>query len=194
MFKSFTSSFSKKGGKSSTQIESLKDDIIRVQDELKTILSKLEDVELSEKSKEDSNFDSKEDSEKSIIETQDQDSNNNDTDSDSDSDNEDSVKEIKKEDINDQTISIDGFDGTVKNLKSTMKSKIKQLSKTPRYKDKADKFSKILTEVDESGTVDEIKDVLKKSYSATFKNNKLMGGKKTISRKKKSSNRSLKRH
>ena len=60
MFKSFTSSFSKKGGKSSTQIESLKDDIIRVQDELKTILSKLEDVELSEKSKEDS----KEDSEK----------------------------------------------------------------------------------------------------------------------------------
>lgn len=191
MFKSFTSSFSKKGGKSSTQIESLKDDIIRVQDELKTILSKLEDVELSEKSKEDSNFDSKEDSkedsEKSIIETQDS---NNDTDSDSDSDNEDSVKE----DINDQTISIDGFDGTVKNLKSTMKSKIKQLSKTPRYKDKADKFSKILTEVDESGTVDEIKDVLKKSYSATFKNNKLMGGKKTISRKKKSSNRSLKRH
>ena len=184
MFKSFTSSFSKKGGKSSTQIESLKDDIIRVQDELKTILSKLEDVELSEKSKEDS--------EKSIIETQDQDSNNNDT--DSDSDNEDSVEEIKKEDINDQTISIDGFDGTVKNLKSTMKSKIKQLSKTPRYKDKSDKFSKILTEVDESGTVDEIKDVLKKSYSATFKNNKLMGGKKTVSRKKKSSNRSLKRH
>lgn len=189
MFKSFTSSFSKKGGKSSTQIESLKDDIIRVQDELKTILSKLEDVELSEKSKEDVELSekSKEDSEKSIIETQDS---NNDTDSDSDSDNEDSVKE----DINDQTISIDGFDGTVKNLKSTMKSKIKQLSKTPRYKDKADKFSKILTEVDESGTVDDIKDVLKKSYSATFKNNKLMGGKKTISRKKKSSNRSLKRH
>ena len=92
---------------------------------------------------------------------------------------EEPVVEEKEVKLDDQTISINGFDGTVREMKSTMKNKASQLSKNKKnkmYTDKAKIINDLLDKISNSNDVDEIKDLVKDNFKITFKNNKLMGG------------------
>jgi hypothetical protein len=103
------------------------------------------------------------------------------------------VKEEIK--LDDQPVSINGFDGTVKQLKDSMKRKAGQLSKNKRYKDKADSITDTIKEInDKAATSKDVEEIVSNNTSLTFKNNNLMGGKKTVSHKKKKARRSRKKH
>lgn len=94
-----------------------------------------------------------------------------------------------------QTITINGFTGTVGELLSRMREKVIKLKKNAgdKYKTTIDKISttakKISSETIDS--IDKIKEILKNDQ-ITFKNNKLFGG-KTNKRRNKKSNRKTKR-
>ena len=113
-------------------------------------------------------------------------------DTDSEEEPEEVIEEIK---LDDQPISINGFDGTVKQLKDSMKRKAAQLSKNKRYKDKADSITATIKEInDKAATSKDVEEIVTGNTSLTFKNNNLMGGKKTVSNKKKKAKRSRKKH
>jgi chromosome segregation ATPase len=113
-------------------------------------------------------------------------------DTDSEEEPEEVIEEIK---LDDQPISINGFDGTVKQLKDSMKRKAAQLSKNKRYKDKADSITATIKEInDKAATSKDVEEIVTGNTSLTFKNNNLMGGKKTVSNKKKKARRSRKKH
>jgi hypothetical protein len=104
-------------------------------------------------------------------------------------------EERKEVPIMQQTITINGFTGTVGELLSRMREKVIQLKKNAgdKYKTTIDKITatakKISSETIDS--IDKIKEILKNDQ-ITFKNNKLFGG-KTKKRRNKKSNRMTKR-
>jgi hypothetical protein len=95
-----------------------------------------------------------------------------------------------------QTITINGFTGTVSELLSRMREKVIQLKKNVgnKYKTTIDKLSATARKIssDAIDSVDKIKEILKNDQ-ITFKNNKLFGGKTKKMRNNKKSNRITKR-
>jgi hypothetical protein len=91
------------------------------------------------------------------------------------------INEERKEiPIMQQTITINGFTGTVGELLSRMREKVIQLKKNAgnKYKTTIDKLSAVAKKIssDAVDSVDKIKEILR-SDQITFKNNKLFGGK-----------------
>jgi len=91
------------------------------------------------------------------------------------------INEERKEiPIMQQTITINGFTGTVGELLSRMREKVIQLKKNTgnKYKTTIDKLSVVAKKIssDTIDSVDKIKEILKQDQIA-FKNNKLFGGK-----------------
>jgi hypothetical protein len=104
-------------------------------------------------------------------------------------------EERKEVPIMQQTITINGFTGTVGELLSRMREKVIQLKKNAgnKYKTTIDKLSATAKKIssDATDSIDKIKEILKNDQ-ITFKNNKLFGGKTKKIRNKKS-NRMTKR-
>jgi len=89
-----------------------------------------------------------------------------------------------------QTITVDGFNGTVSQLKSQISGKIGQLTrnkKNQQYLDKAAKMKSVLNQIRASKTTSDVETVLKNNqFIVKFKNNTLMGGQKSKKHRKKS--------
>jgi len=104
-------------------------------------------------------------------------------------------EERKEVPIMQQTITINGFTGTVGELLSRMREKVIQLKKNAgdKYKTTIDKLTAVAKKISSDAivSVDKIKEILKNDQ-ITFKNNKLFGG-KTKKRRNKKSNRMTKR-
>ena len=193
---------SKKGGAIAPQVNALENALQNIQSDVETAMTKLKELqdkslEIQEQSPE------KQTETPAPLETE---KTNTDNDTDSEEENEEEEEEEEedkdkdkdeKEEIklDDQSISINGFDGTVKQLKDSMKKKASQLSKNKRYKDKADSINKTLKDVNENAkNSNDVEEIVKSNTSLTFKNNSLMGGKKTVSHKKRKARRSRKKH
>lgn len=97
-----------------------------------------------------------------------------------------------------QTISVDGFNGTVSQLKSQISGKIGQLTrnkKNQQYLDKAAKMKSVLNQIRASKTTSDVETVLKNNqFIVKFKNNTLMGGQKSKKHRKKSKGKNSRKH
>lgn len=106
------------------------------------------------------------------------------------------VEEKKETPIMQQMITLNGFTGTVGELLSKLREKVKQLRRDTanKYKPYADKLSKVVKKIsdDTATNIDKIKQILR-DEQLTFKNNKLFGGKTKKRRNNKKSNRMTKR-
>jgi small-conductance mechanosensitive channel len=106
------------------------------------------------------------------------------------SDNEEETKEteeIKEKEIplTQQKIDVTGFQGSVGDAMQSIKGKMRQLQKPSnkgRYDEKANKFKQSLAEMKAAKSISDIEEIINKTPSLNFKNNKLMGGKKTKKR------------
>ena len=149
----------KGGDKNVDSINDIKKALLKIQDEVSKVMKQLEEVDVVDKNDESSDDEREEEP---VVEEK-----------------EEPVVEEKESKLDDQTISINGFDGTVKEMKSTMKNKASQLSKNKKnkmYTDKAKIINDLLDKISNSNDVDKIKDLVKDNFKITFKNNKLMGG------------------
>jgi hypothetical protein len=174
---------SQKGGDSSSVLNELENSLKSIQSDVNLALEKVKSLGENIQYKEEEEEEEKpkeEEEEKKEVET------------DTDEEPEEVKEEIK---LDDQPVSINGFDGTVKQLKDSMKRKAGQLSKNKRYKDKADNITDTIKEInDKAATSKDVEEIVTSNTSLTFKNNNLMGGKKTVSHKKKKARRSRKKH
>jgi hypothetical protein len=97
-----------------------------------------------------------------------------------------------------QTITVDGFNGTVSQLKSQISGKIGQLTrnkKNQQYLDKAAKMKSVLNQIRASKTTSDVETVLKNNqFIVKFKNNTLMGGQKSKKHRKKSKGKKSRKH
>ena len=97
-----------------------------------------------------------------------------------------------------QTITVDGFNGTVSQLKSQISGKIGQLTrnkKNQQYLDKAAKMKSVLNQIRASKTTSDVENVLKNNqFIVKFKNNTLMGGQKSKKHRKKSKGKKSRKH
>ena len=97
-----------------------------------------------------------------------------------------------------QTITVDGFNGTVSQLKSQISGKIGQLTrnkKNQQYLDKAAKMKSVLNQIRASKTTSDVETVLKNNqFIVKFKNNTLMGGQKSKKHRKKSKGKNSRKH
>jgi len=188
---------SKKGGDSLSvpnELNDLENSLKSIKSDVDLALEKLkslgENIQSKEEEKEEVE-EEKEEVEEEKPKTQTEEEQKED-DTDSEEEPEEVIEEIK---LDDQPISINGFDGTVKQLKDSMKRKAAQLSKNKRYKDKADSITATIKEInDKAATSKDVEEIVTGNTSLTFKNNNLMGGKKTVSHKKKKARRSRKKH
>jgi chromosome segregation ATPase len=188
---------SKKGGDSLSvpnELNDLENSLKSIKSDVDLALEKLkslgENIQSKEEEKEEVE-EEKEEVEEEKPKTQTEEEQKED-DTDSEEEPEEVIEEIK---LDDQPISINGFDGTVKQLKDSMKRKAAQLSKNKRYKDKADSITATIKEInDKAATSKDVEEIVTGNTSLTFKNNNLMGGKKTVSNKKKKARRSRKKH
>ena len=188
---------SKKGGDSLSvpnELNDLENSLKSIKSDVDLALEKLkslgENIQSKEEEKEEVE-EEKEEVEEEKPKTQTEEEQKED-DTDSEEEPEEVIEEIK---LDDQPISINGFDGTVKQLKDSMKRKAAQLSKNKRYKDKADSITATIKEInDKAATSKDVEEIVTGNTSLTFKNNNLMGGKKTVSNKKKMARRSRKKH
>ncbi len=188
---------SKKGGDSLSvpnELNDLENSLKSIKSDVDLALEKLkslgENIQSKEEEKEEEE-EEKEEVEEVEPKTQTEEEQKED-DTDSEEEPEEVIEEIK---LDDQPISINGFDGTVKQLKDSMKRKAAQLSKNKRYKDKADSITATIKEInDKAATSKDVEEIVTGNTSLTFKNNNLMGGKKTVSNKKKKARRSRKKH
>ena len=187
---------SKKGGDSSSVLNDLEKSLKSIQSDVDLALEKLKSLgkniqskeaeEEEEKLKPTVEEDEEEEVEKEKPETLEVKEEKTDTD-----DEEEEKEEIK---LDDQPISINGFEGTVKQLKDSMKKKAGQLSKNKNYKDKADSINASLKQIQNAKNSKDVEDIVKSNTSLTFKNNNLMGGKKTVNHKKRKAKRSRRKH
>jgi hypothetical protein len=186
---------SKKGGAVNQDLTDLKTSLTTIQDDVKNAMDKLNSLEKNIQSKEP---EEKEEEEKEEEEKEEEEKEEEAKipgpldDTDTDEEPEEVKEEIK---LDDQPISINGFDGTVKQLKDSMKRKAGQLSKNKKYKDKADSITATIKEInDKAANSKDVEEIVTSNISLTFKNNNLMGGKKTVSHKKRKVRRSRKKH
>jgi len=191
---------SKKGGAIAPEVNALENALQNIQSDVETAMTKLK--ELQDKSQEIQEQSLEKQTETETPAPLETEKTNTDNDTDSEEENEEEEEEEDKDKdekeeikLDDQSISINGFDGTVKQLKDSMKKKASQLSKNKRYKDKADSINKTLKDVNENAkNSNDVEEIVKSNTSLTFKNNNLMGGKKTVSNKKRKARRSRKKH
>jgi hypothetical protein len=193
---------SKKGGAIAPEVNALENALQNIQSDVETAMTKLK--ELQDKSLEIQEQSLEKQTETETPAPLETEKTNTDNDTDSEEENEEEEEEEDKDKdkdekeeikLDDQSISINGFDGTVKQLKDSMKKKASQLSKNKRYKDKADSINKTLKDVNENAkNTNDVEEIVKSNTSLTFKNNNLMGGKKTVSHKKRKARRSRKKH
>jgi chromosome segregation ATPase len=191
---------SKKGGAIAPEVNALENALQNIQSDVETAMTKLK--ELQDKSLEIQERSPEKQTETETPAPLETEKTNTDNDTDSEEENEQEEEEEDKDKdekeeikLDDQSISINGFDGTVKQLKDSMKKKASQLSKNKRYKDKADSINKTLKDVNENAkNSKDVEDIVTSNTSLTFKNNNLMGGKKTVSHKKRKARRSRKTH
>lgn len=190
---------SKKGGDSlsipnglndlENSLISIKSDVDDALKKLKSLEENIQSKEEEEKSKPKEEEEEEEEQKPETLEVKEE-QKEDETDTDEEPDE---VKEEIK--LDDQPVSINGFDGTVKQLKDSMKRKAGQLSKNKRYKDKADSITATIKDInDKAETSKDVEDIVTSNTSLTFKNNNLMGGKKTVSNKKRKGRRSRKKH
>ena len=173
----------KGGDKNADSINDIKKALLKIQDEVSKVMKQLEEVDVVDKNDESSDDEREEEpvveekeepvveeTEEPVVEEKEE---------PVVVEKEEPVVEEKEVKLDDQTISINGFDGTVREMKSTMKNKASQLSKNKKnkmYTDKAKIINDLLDKISNSNDVDEIKDLVKDNFKITFKNNKLMGG------------------
>ena len=173
----------KGGDKNADSINDIKKALLKIQDEVSKVMKQLEEVDVVDKNDESSDDEREEEpvveekeepvveeKEEPVVEEKEE---------PVVVEKEEPVVEEKEVKLDDQTISINGFDGTVREMKSTMKNKASQLSKNKKnkmYTDKAKIINDLLDKISNSNDVDEIKDLVKDNFKITFKNNKLMGG------------------
>jgi hypothetical protein len=191
---------SKKGGAIAPEVNALENALQNIQSDVETAMTKLKELQDKSQEIQEQSLEKQTDTETPApLETE---KTNTDNDTDSEEENEEEEEEEEKDKdekeeikLDDQSISINGFDGTVKQLKDSMKKKASQLSKNKRYKDKADSINKTLKDVNENAkNTNDVEEIVKRNTSLTFKNNNLMGGKKTVSHKKRKARRSRKTH
>ena len=186
---------SKKGGESLSVIDDLGKSLKSIKSDVDLALEKLKLLEENIQSKEEEvKPKPEEEEEENITVPLEQ---NDDTDTDEELEEvKEEPEEVKEEiKLDDQPISINGFDGTVKQLKDSMKRKAGQLSKNKKYKDKADSITATIKEInDKAANSKDVEKIVTSNTALTFKNNNLMGGKKTVSHKKRKAIRSRKKH
>jgi len=193
---------SKKGGESLSVIDDLGKSLKSIKSDVDLALEKLKLLEENIQSKEEEvKPKPEEEEEENITVPLEQ---NDDTDTDEELEEvKEEPEEVKEEPeevkeeikLDDQPISINGFDGTVKQLKDSMKRKAGQLSKNKKYKDKADSITATIKEInDKAANSKDVEKIVTSNTALTFKNNNLMGGKKTVSHKKRKAIRSRKKH
>tara|TARA_B100001564_G_scaffold334666_1_gene323383 strand:- start:28 stop:609 length:582 start_codon:yes stop_codon:yes gene_type:complete len=183
MPRSYSRRRARKGG-DSAQIIDLQSKVEKIEKQLSDVKSELnslekQDIESSmEKPKSDQDEEVKET--KEIIEE---------TPSDNEVEKEQEKEEEKEEKeipLTQQKIDVTGFKGSVEDAMRSIKGKIRQLQKPSnkgRYDDKANKFKQSLDEMKSAKSISDIEDIINKTPSLNFKNNKLMGGKQTKKRR-----------
>ena len=183
MPRSYSRRRARKGG-DSAQIIDLQSKVEKIEKQLSDVKSELnslekQDIESSmEKPKPDQDEEVKET--KEIIEE---------TPSDNEVEKEQEKEEEKEEKeipLTQQKIDVTGFKGSVEDAMRSIKGKIRQLQKPSnkgRYDDKANKFKQSLDEMKSAKSISDIEDIINKTPSLNFKNNKLMGGKQTKKRR-----------
>ena len=188
---------SKKGGAIAPEVNALENALQNIQSDVETAMTKLKELQDKSQEIQEQSLEKQTDTETPAPLETEKTNTDNDTDSEEENEEEEDKDKDEKEEIklDDQSISINGFDGTVKQLKDSMKKKASQLSKNKRYKDKADSINKTLKDVNENAkNTNDVEEIVKSNTSLTFKNNNLMGGKKTVSHKKRKARRSRKTH
>ena len=185
MPRSYSRRRARKGG-DSAQIIDLQTKVEKIEKQLSDVKSELnslekQDIEASiEKPKSD---DDEVEETKEIIEEEP---------SDNEGENEEEKEEIEEKEIEEkeipltqQKIDVTGFQGSVGDAMQSIKGKMRQLQKPSnkgRYDEKADKFKQSLAEMKAAKSISDIEEIINKTPSLNFKNNKLMGGKKTKKR------------
>ena len=188
---------SKKGGAIAPEVNALENALQNIQSDVETAMTKLKELQDKSQEIQEQSLEKQTETETPAPLETEKTNTDNDTDSEEENEEEEDKDKDEKEEIklDDQSISINGFDGTVKQLKDSMKKKASQLSKNKRYKDKADSINKTLKDVNENAkNTNDVEEIVKSNTSLTFKNNNLMGGKKTVSHKKRKARRSRKTH
>lgn len=175
-------------------LKSIKSDVDLALEKIKSLGEKIQSKEEKEEVevKENTEEEKKEENEE-VEEEENEEENEEEKEEETDTDEE--PEEVKEEiKLDDQSISIDGFDGTVKQLKDSMRKKAGQLSKNKNYKDKTDSINASLNKIKNAKNSNDVEEIVTSNTSLTFKNNSLMGGKKTVSHKKRKARRSRKKH
>ena len=195
MPRSYSRRRARKGG-DSAQIIDLQSKVEKIEKQLSDVKSELnslekQDIESSmEKPKSDDDEEIKET--KEIIEETPSD---NEVEKEEEKEEEEKEEEEKEEEekeqekeipLTQQKIDVTGFKGSVEDAMRSIKGKIRQLQKPSnkgRYDDKANKFKQSLDEMKSAKSISDIEDIINKTPSLNFKNNKLMGGKQTKKRR-----------
>ena len=182
MPRSYSRRRSRKGG-DSAQIIDLQTKVEKIEKQLSDVKSELnslekQDIETSmEKSKSDD--EEVEETKETIEEVP--------SDDEGEKEKVEEKEEVEEKEIplTQQKIDVTGFQGSVGDAMQSIKGKMRQLQKPSnkgRYDEKADKFKQSLAEMKAAKSISDIEEIINKTPSLNFKNNKLMGGKKTKKR------------
>jgi len=180
MPRSYSRRRSRKGG-DSAQIIDLQTKVEKIEKQLSDVKSELnslekQDIETSmEKSKSDDD-EEVEETKETIEEVP--------SDDEGEKEKVEEKEEVEEKEIplTQQKIDVTGFQGSVGDAMQSIKGKMRQLQKPSnkgRYDEKADKFKQSLAEMKAAKSISDIEEIINKTPSLNFKNNKLMGGKKT---------------
>jgi len=183
MPRSYSRRRSRKGG-DSAQIIDLQTKVEKIEKQLSDVKSELnslekQDIETSmEKSKSDDD-EEVEETKETIEEVP--------SDDEGEKEKVEEKEEVEEKEIplTQQKIDVTGFQGSVGDAMQSIKGKMRQLQKPSnkgRYDEKADKFKQSLAEMKAAKSISDIEEIINKTPSLNFKNNKLMGGKKTKKR------------
>ena len=183
MPRSYSRRRSRKGG-DSAQIIDLQTKVEKIEKQLSDVKSELnslekQDIETSmEKSKSDDD-EEVEETKETIEEVP--------SDDEGEKEKVEEKEEVEQKEIplTQQKIDVTGFQGSVGDAMQSIKGKMRQLQKPSnkgRYDEKANKFKQSLAEMKAAKSISDIEEIIHKTPSLNFKNNKLMGGKKTKKR------------
>jgi hypothetical protein len=183
MPRSYSRRRSRKGG-DSAQIIDLQTKVEKIEKQLSDVKSELnslekQDIETSmEKSKSDDD-EEVEETKETIEEVP--------SDDEGEKEKVEEKEEVEEKEIplTQQKIDVTGFQGSVGDAMQSIKGKMRQLQKPSnkgRYDEKANKFKQSLAEMKAAKSISDIEEIINKTPSLNFKNNKLMGGKKTKKR------------
>ena len=185
MPRSYSRRRSRKGG-DSAQIIDLQTKVEKIEKQLSDVKSELnslekQDIETSmEKSKSDDD-EEVEETKETIEEVP--------SDDEGEKEKVEEKEEVEEKEIEipltQQKIDVTGFQGSVEDAMQSIKGKMRQLQKPSnkgRYDEKANKFKQSLAEMKAAKSISDIEEIINKTPSLNFKNNKLMGGKKTKKR------------